>query len=78
LRKYKGIGAGRLLFACLIPLLHIGFEYGVGIDLVRQYISRLGVPYFFSVSGMFLINSIRNRGHIEALKNMSVELDEYC
>lgn len=67
MRKYKGIDVGRVIFACLIPILHIGFS-GTGIEIVRQYVSRLGVPFFFAVAGMFLIKSVENKGGTTALK----------
>ncbi len=60
MRKYRGIDIGRVIFACLIPILHISFTESIAIDIVRQYIARLGVPFFFSVSGMFLGRSLIN------------------
>ncbi len=74
MRKYKGIDIGRVIFACLIPILHIPFKDNVGIDIVRQYISRLGVPFFFAVSGMFLIRSIDKYGRTEALKKYLIRV----
>ena len=74
MRKYKGIDIGRVIFACLIPILHIPFQDNVGIDVVRQYISRLGVPFFFAVSGMFLIKSIEKYGRAEALKKYLIRV----
>ncbi len=68
MRKYKGIDVGRVVFACLIPILHIGFQSSVGIDITRQYLSRLGVPFFYAVSGMFLTSSIEKYGYNDALK----------
>lgn len=59
-REYTGIEVFRFLFACLIPLLHIGFTDVYVIDILRQYVSRLGVPFFFSVSGMFLGAKLRD------------------
>ncbi len=59
---------GRLIFACAIPFLHISFQNTFVINLIRQYISRLGVPFFFAVSGMFLMKSVREYGGVNALK----------
>lgn len=73
MRKYKGIDIGRVLFACLIPLLHISFEEA-GIDIIRQYLSRLGVPYFFVVAGMFLVKSVESKGAVEALKQYALKI----
>ena len=51
--NYNGIDLARFIFACLIPLLHINLP-GAIVPYIQQYISRLGVPFFFAVSGMFL------------------------
>ena len=67
MRKYRGIEIGRLVFACLIPLLHIGMN-GIVPFVVQQYLARLGVPFFYAVAGMFLIKSIEKRGAFPALK----------
>ena len=68
------IDIGRVIFACLIPLLHIAFPDSLGLDIVRQYISRLGVPFFFAVSGMFLCKSIKKYGEKEALKKYIIRV----
>ena len=68
MRKYTGIDIGRVLFACIIPLLHISFPESAAVSIVRQYLSRLGVPFFFAVSGMFLCKSVENYGSKAALK----------
>lgn len=68
MRKYKGIDLGRILFAGLIPILHIPFTDSVAVEFVRQYISRTGVPFFFAVSGVFLNQSIKKYGSKLALK----------
>ena len=64
----RGLDIGRLLFALLIPFLHIPFEDGFAIETTRQYFSRLGVPFFFAVSGYLLSKSVSSRGPIVALK----------
>lgn len=56
----------KYMFACFIPFLHIQFENCAGIYFIRQYISRLGVPFFFAVSGIMLACSIQKRGRIKA------------
>ena len=68
MRKYIGIDIGRLFFSCLIPILHIPFSDNLGIVVIRQYISRLGVPFFFALSGMFLTSSISRYGRAGTLK----------
>lgn len=67
MRKYKGIDIGRVIFACLIPLLHIGMSDPVSF-IVKQYVSRLGVPFFFAVAGMFLSRTIEKSNGVAALK----------
>ena len=37
--------------------------------ILQQYFSRLGVPFFFAVAGMFLIRSIKTKGPIVAFKH---------
>lgn len=66
--RYTGIDICRLVFACLIPLLHISLPPSTPLYIVRQYISRLGVPFFFAVSGMFLSKAIAGKGNLTAMK----------
>lgn len=73
MHKYKGIDIGRLIFACLIPLLHIGMSDQVSF-VVKQYFSRLGVPFFFAVSGMFLIKSVNKNGGTVAFKKYALKI----
>ena len=62
MRNLKGVDIGRIVFACLIPILHISIPNNTLIDVIRQYIARLGVPFFYAVSGMFLIYSLEQKG----------------
>ena len=73
MRKYKGIEIERVVFACLIPVLHISFS-GTGINIIRQYLSRLGVPFFFVVAGMFLAKSVEKKGEHEAFKAYALKI----
>lgn len=66
--RYTGIDICRVMFACLIPLLHISLPDSIPLYIVRQYVSRLGVPFFFAVSGMFLSKAIADRGNLAAMK----------
>ncbi len=69
-KDYAAIDFGRLAFALLIPFLHIDFdESNVFIAFLQQYISRLGVPYFFCVSGMFLRSRIESVCPKDAFKS---------
>lgn len=54
------------MFACLIPFLHIPFSDNLLFHIVEQYFARLGVPFFFAVSGMFLSMSFQKRGYRNA------------
>lgn len=71
--RYTGIDICRLAFACLIPLLHISLPDSIPLYIVRQYVSRLGVPFFFVVSGMFLSKAIADRGNLAAMKKTALE-----
>ena len=73
MRKYTGIEIWRVVFACLIPLLHISFS-GVEFTIIRQYLSRLGVPFFYIVAGMFLAKSLDDRGNVLALKQYGLKI----
>lgn len=56
--NYYMIDVAKFVFACLIPLLHIPFTANVFIDIVRQYIARLGVPFFFATTGFLISEKI--------------------
>ena len=43
--RYTGIDICRLALAGLIPLLHISLPDSLPLYIVRQYVSRLGVPF---------------------------------
>lgn len=64
--EYKLIDMFKFGFACLIPLLHIPFSENMLVVFMRQYVSRMGVPFFFAVSGVMLVKSIRKRGKCSA------------
>lgn len=57
----------RVIMACMIPFLHIpNDDSGIIIRLIEVYVSRLGVPFFFAVSGYFLYISAEKMGNKEA------------
>lgn len=64
--SYSGIDLTKFFFACMIPFLHIYFGKIPAITVIQQYISRLGVPFFFVSSGFFLSQSIKKRGNRNA------------
>ena len=66
--RYSGIDIFRVVFACLIPLLHINLPLTLPVYIIRQYISRFGVPFFFAVSGMFLSRTITECGNLMVMK----------
>lgn len=65
-KEYRLIDILKFCFACLIPLLHIPFIDNSFLFLIRQYLARLGVPFFFAASGIMLTISISKRGKREA------------
>lgn len=67
-RNYTGIEIFRLIFACLIPILHIEFSNNIFVNIIRQYLSRLGVPFFFVISGMFLSRKLKDKDSKTVLK----------
>ena len=54
---YTGVDIWKFIFACLIPILHIQLP-GVMTPIIQQYFSRIGVPFFFAVSGFFLSKNL--------------------
>lgn len=66
--RYKWMDLTKFLFACLIPFLHVEFGENAAIECVGQYVSRLGVPFFFAFSGMMLSLSVERRGPRLALR----------
>lgn len=61
-KNYSGIDICKYIFACLIPFLHIRLPLRE-IVYIQQYISRSGVPFFFSVSGFLLSQSLQMDKH---------------
>lgn len=70
----RGLGYGKLFFALLIPFLHIPFSDSVVIEILRQYVARLGVPFFFAASGYLLAESCNSRGSAQALKRYLIRV----
>lgn len=66
--EYRTIDILKFIFSMLIPLLHISFNNSKIIYVISQYISRIGVPFFFATSGLFLYISIKKRGKTVAFK----------
>lgn len=68
MKRNNGLDIGKMVFSLLIPLLHIPFDNSILIEVIRQYFARLGVPFFFAVSGFLLQESVKKRGRLNALK----------
>lgn len=73
MRQYKGIDIGRIMFACMIPFLHIGIKGEIAY-ILSQYVARIGVPFFYAVAGMFLARSIERSSHIIALRKYAFKI----
>lgn len=71
--RFTGIDLVKLFFAFAIPFLHIGFERTAAIVMIRECVSRLGVPFFFAASGMLLADRC-NGGRTEALKKYIIRI----
>lgn len=68
-KNYESIDLCKFIFSILIVLLHINFGNNLIIDIIKEYISRLGVPYFFTASGFFLSKKLNtNEIAIDVLK----------
>lgn len=65
-KTYYLVDVFRYVFACLIPFLHIPFPQSPALLAFREHICRLGVPFFFAVSGYFLAKSIAENGVAKA------------
>ncbi len=54
--SYTGVDIFKLVFALLIPTLHIPFisSNWIVIIFLQQYLARLGVPFFYVASGFLL------------------------
>lgn len=64
---YSLIDVCKFVFACCIPLLHIPFGNSPVINFLRQYLSRLGVPFFFCAAGFFLSKKLHSRADNHAV-----------
>lgn len=68
-KNYKSIDLFKFIFAILIVLLHINFNNNLMINVIKQYVSRLGVPFFFTTSGFFLSKKLnKNQPAFNVLK----------
>lgn len=57
--QYKGIDLFKIIAAYLIILLHLPvFREGLGNDIVRQVVTVVAVPFFFTASGFLLSNKL--------------------
>ena len=45
-KNYKSIDLFKFIFAILIVLMHINFNNNLMINVIKQYVSRLGVPFY--------------------------------
>ncbi|MCD2502312.1 acyltransferase family protein [Clostridium sp. NSJ-145] len=59
--KYQNdsIDLSKLIFALLIVFLHVGNNNGF-VNIIAQYIARMGVPFFFTISGYLFLKKFNN------------------
>lgn len=76
--RFDGFDVGKFIFALFIPFLHIHLPNNTAILLFKELVCRLGVPFFFAVSGFFLEKSRIARGrkasYIHYAKSVGVKL----
>lgn len=76
-KDYTGIDCARLVFALLIITIHtspLASFWETGDFILTRVIARTGVPFFFMVSGFFLVSryTYDNQGLIKFVKKISV------
>lgn len=59
-KEFINIDIAKWVISCFIILLHLPFNNSI-IHFIQQYISRLGVPLFFSFSGFFCYMNAKQR-----------------
>ncbi|MEG1641032.1 MAG: acyltransferase family protein, partial [Ruthenibacterium sp.] len=67
-KQYSNIDYMKLLFALAIPFLHISGG-GTVTNIIAQYIARLGVPFFFCVSGFLIATQMNEQNDIQTVTN---------
>ncbi|GLG06300.1 acyltransferase family protein [Sellimonas catena] len=73
--RYAQIDVLEFVFAILIVCLHIsGNDQESIVYLIGQYISRIGVPFFFTVSGFFAYQKVKSELPKVYLKRQEVKL----
>lgn len=58
-QQFVGIDLFKLLFALLIPLLHIDYTDEAVYNFLEQCCARLGVPFFFCCTGFLFERGLR-------------------
>lgn len=61
-KQYYWLDFFKYVFAVLIICLHVPHEGNRILTFISMYISRLGVPFFFTVSGFFGYKKLRKEG----------------
>jgi len=56
-QRYKGFDLFAFVFSILVITLHLNFTE-FSILIIQQYLARLAVPFFFTLSGFFFYNSV--------------------
>lgn len=73
--RYAQIDVLEFVFAILIVCLHIsGNDQESIVYLIGQYVGRIGVPFFFAVSGFFAYQKVKDGSPLEYLKRQEIKL----
>lgn len=73
--RYAQIDVLEFVFAILIVCLHIsGNDQKSIVYLIGQYVGRMGVPFFFAVSGFFAYQKVKEGAPVKYLKRQEIKL----
>lgn len=73
--RYAQIDVLEFVFAILIVCLHIsGNDQKSIVYIIGQYVGRIGVPFFFAVSGFFAYQKVKAGSPREYLKRQEIKL----
>ena len=75
--RKSSLDIAKIVCACVIPCLHINLVSTKIGYYVCSYIGRLCVPVFFSISGIFLYQSVKKRGAYTAWYRYSAKIIKY-
>lgn len=73
MKSYSSIDYAKLFFAMAIVTLHVSQE-NIVLNVFAQYIARVGVPFFLTVSGFFLYKKLKSEEEGDIIKRYLLRL----